>query len=208
MRCFERQPGESSRAFEVYKFYRDLGPGRFIDLAYRISTGHQEGPKRAPGRWKSWAREHDWVGRVQAMEDHHEMIRCEALEQHEQRRATYLAARVEALREQNFLNEERAAALTTKFLDRAEQLLDELPLVRHTTVREGENGKPAICKVEPASKNAIADIERLHRIATRNEPTKVDTRTYDFESMSDQELERIAAGEDPARVLRCRKGGA
>ena len=71
--------------------------------------------------------------------------------------------RTEVLREQNLLNEERAAALAAKFLERAEKLLDELPLVRETTVREGKDGKPAIYKMEPATKDAVADVSRLHK---------------------------------------------
>ena len=201
MRCFERQPGETSRDFEAYKLYRDLGAGRSIDLAYRISTGHQEGPKRAPGCWKQWAREHDWVGRVQAMQDHHEIIRREAIELHELNRAADQARRVEALRELNLANEERAATLAAKFLNRAEKLLDELPLVRETTVREGEDGKPAIYKIEPATKNAVADAERLHKIATRSAPPKVDVREWDLSTATDEQLDRIIAGEDPAKVL-------
>lgn len=52
-----------------------------------------------------------------------------------------------------------------------------------------------------ATKNAVADAVRLHKIATRSEPARMDTRTYDFDSMTDEQLERIAAGEDPVRVL-------
>ena len=135
------------------------------------------------------------------MQDHHEMIRHEAIELHELNRAADQARRVEALRELNLANEERAATLAAKFLDRAEKLLDELPLVRETTVREGEDGKPAIYKIEPATKNAVADAERLHKIATRSAPPKVDVREWDLSTATDEQLDRIIAGEDPAKVL-------
>jgi hypothetical protein len=135
------------------------------------------------------------------MQDHHEIIRREAIELHELNRAADQARRVDALRELNLANEERAATLAAMFLDRAEKLLDELPLVRETTVREGEDGKPAIYKIEPATKNAVADAERLHKIATRSAPPKVDVREWDLSAATDEQLDRIIAGEDPAKVL-------
>jgi hypothetical protein len=128
------------------------------------------------------------------------MIRREAVEQYERSQATDLAVRTEALREQNFANEERAAALTAKYLDRVEKLLDELSLVEKT-VEAIENGVPVSYKLMPATKNAVADAQKLHKIATRNDPSKVDVRELDLSTATDEQLDRLAAGEDPTRVL-------
>jgi hypothetical protein len=202
MRCFERQPGEGTKAFEAYKVFRDLGSGRTLrEVATALyGEGYREGTRRVPGRIKKWSTDFDWVGRVQAMEDHHEMIRRDAVEQHERSQATDRAARVEALRELNLANEERAAALTATLLDRVDQLLDELPLVTKTVVAV-ENGVPVTYVMQPATKNAVLDAARLHKIATRNELAKVDLKTYDLTKATDEQLDRIIAGEDPAKVL-------
>jgi len=93
MRFYERQPGESTRAWEAFKTYRDLGEGRSIDAAYRLFGGHQGSKKRASGRWRKWCVEHDWVDRARAYDDYHEIIRREAIEVHERKRATNKAAR-------------------------------------------------------------------------------------------------------------------
>lgn len=130
-------------------------------------------------------------------------IRLEAVEMHKLREADDTAERVKALREQNLQNEERAAKVEAKYLDYAERLIDELPLVRQVTVREGEDGKPAIYQIEPATKDAVLDAARLHKIATRSEPSRVDMRVrdYDLSRATDEQLRRIAGGEDPERVL-------
>ena len=161
MRAYERQAGESAKAFEAYKQFRDAGPGRTLRKAAETYYGSTANLRQI----QEWSRKFDWVARARQRDDYIDMIRCRAVEEQQQARAADLAARESALREQNLLNEEQAARVEAKFLDYAERLIDELPLVRQVTVREGEDGKPAIYQVEPATKDAVLDAERLVELA-------------------------------------------
>lgn len=203
MRAWTPEPGESPKAYQAFAIYRDLGPSRSIDRAYEVYSGQQGSKKRASGRFTKWSTDHDWVERAREFDMRDEEIRREAVELHALNRAADRAKRMEALREENLSNEERAARVEKKFIERAEKLIDELPLIRQVTVREAspEDGKPAIYQIEPATKNAVLDAARLHKIATRSEPPKVDMRTYDLTRATEAQLQRIADGEDPARVL-------
>lgn len=69
---WERQRGESARAFHAFVHYRDLGPKRSRDAAYaehrRECGGHREGtvgaPSEAPGRWTGWSSRWVWTDRA------------------------------------------------------------------------------------------------------------------------------------------------
>lgn len=204
MRAFEQQPKESDVAFACYKVFRDLGPGRTLREAaaiYYERPEYREHTRSVPSQVKKWSARFDWPERAREADARDEEIRREAVELAELNRAADRAKRIEALREENLLNEERAARVEAKFIERAEKLVDELPLVRQVTVREGEDGKPAVYRIEPATKNAVLDAARLHKIATRSEPSKVDLRTYDLSKATEDQLQRMAGGEDPAEVL-------
>lgn len=67
-----QQPGEGDTAFAAFVIYRDLGPGRTLDAAYRAHaglSGAQEGTKRAPGGWKRWYSQHNWRARAEAYDN-------------------------------------------------------------------------------------------------------------------------------------------
>lgn len=69
---WERQRGESAKAFHAFVHYRDLGPKRSRDAAYaehvRECGGHREGtvgaPPEAPGRWTGWSSRWGWTDRA------------------------------------------------------------------------------------------------------------------------------------------------
>lgn len=68
---WERQPGETTRAWEAFKLYRDMAPAeRSMDGAYHLTlTEPQKAAKsrhKAPGAWKDWAIDHDWKQRAAA----------------------------------------------------------------------------------------------------------------------------------------------
>ena len=69
---WERQEGESSKAFAAFCAFRDLGPKRTILAAYVIYSGAQNGGKgsKAPGFIGKWARDNEWHDRVQAFDKH------------------------------------------------------------------------------------------------------------------------------------------
>ena len=63
---WERQQGESSRAFRAFIHYRDLGPDRrSLNAAYAVARETQE-ELRAPGCWYEWSAAFRWVERAAA----------------------------------------------------------------------------------------------------------------------------------------------
>jgi hypothetical protein len=175
MRAFEQQNDESDVAFAAYKVFRDLGPGRTlreVAAIYYDRPAYRERTRSVPSQVKKWSARFDWPGRARQRDEYVDSIKLAAVEEHELSKAADQAKRVEALREENLTNEERAASIEKKYLDCAERLIDELPLIKKSTVRE-EEGKPAVYIIEPATKNPVLDAQRLHKIATRSEPTKI-----------------------------------
>src|SRR6266851_4992508 len=69
----ERLPGESGRAFRAFCFYRDLGPDRSLDKAWKSFLDSNPGkPRRATrrdGHWSDWCRRFKWVERSDAHDD-------------------------------------------------------------------------------------------------------------------------------------------
>lgn len=172
MRAFERQERESTPAFEAFKTYRDLGAARSLDVAYRLHTGRQESTKRASGRWRKWSLVHDWVDRARAYDDYQEMIRREAIEEHERTKGVEKAEREARI-------QERVQALKERFIQRLEQMLDA-PL-------QGDKWN------YNAVSKALEVLEGRHQ--------RIDIRKMNLDHLSDEDLERIAGGEDPIQVL-------
>jgi hypothetical protein len=70
---WERQRGESAKAFHAFTHYRNLGPKRSRDAAYvqhvQECGGHRAGTekapsKEAPGVWTNWSTRYVWVDRA------------------------------------------------------------------------------------------------------------------------------------------------
>ncbi len=183
--AWTRRPGETATAYAAFCTYRDLGPARSLDGAYRQHTGPQKGPKRASGNWKRWHRDHAWKNRAEAYDA--------------------------------YLDEEKRQAEAQKWRQRGEDLVEEqykiavamLEKVRQTVEQTGEDGRPTHVIIEPvrwtfgtAARLAQVAVE-LGRLATRL-PTNNEQAVHfkiDPAKLSDQQLERIIAGEDPAVVV-------
>lgn len=188
MRALERQPGESARAFEGFKIYRDLGPGRSVDRAYELYAGRRLGGRRAPGRFQLWSRQHDWRDRAEAYDAWLEMVGREAIEDHERHKAQDLASRRDRLRRKNLEAEEAAADQLARILDH----IEATPLTRQRSTRTDEDGRNIEVTIEPvltASFDLVA--ARLHRIATRSEPAKIAPTDPTGESEYGQSAEDI-----------------
>jgi len=68
---WDRQEGETSKAYAAFVAYLELGPERSIDAAFR----QQNGSRKAAGRpfwWHRWSSKWSWVARAEAF-DHHEL---------------------------------------------------------------------------------------------------------------------------------------
>src|SRR5437660_1461972 len=78
---YERQPGESDRAFAAFCCYRDLGPKRSLDEVGKRLYGGQSGRKRAAtGRVQEWSSNWQWRERVAAWDAHLDQQTREAQE--------------------------------------------------------------------------------------------------------------------------------
>jgi hypothetical protein len=81
---WEPLPGESSKAYQAFCLYRDLGPGRSLDQASRDyhrrpdepGSGNQRKP-RASGTIRGWALRWNWPGRAQAWDRELERVHYE-----------------------------------------------------------------------------------------------------------------------------------
>src|SRR5438093_1551937 len=78
---YERQPGESDRAFAVSCCCRDLGPKRSLDeVGKRLYRGQSGRKQAAPGRVQDWSAKWRWRERVAACAPHLERQNREAQE--------------------------------------------------------------------------------------------------------------------------------
>lgn len=188
MRFYERQGAESPAAFRAFVTYRDLGPERSLDAAYRLHNGCQESRKRASGRWKEWAKKYDWVARVQAFDDYHAMLKAVAIEEYEREQGGDQAAREAAIQQQLLEAKER-------LLDRITEMLD-FPLERVRV--EHKDGKE-IHHHYPAKWSYHSLIKAVEVLDTGAQ--KIDVRRVNFDNLTDEQLERIANGENLLQVL-------
>lgn len=72
---WERQPGESSKAYAAFCVYRDLGPERSLEKALQNLS-----KKRAKWQLWQWSSKHNWVARCQAYDDYIERRKREEKE--------------------------------------------------------------------------------------------------------------------------------
>lgn len=93
---WERRRGESARAYAAFCVYRDLGPGRSLNLAYgewRRALGFTGDTAKAAGYWAGWSSGFEWVARAAAYDEHLEALRRaareDALARLEQRRLDF-----------------------------------------------------------------------------------------------------------------------
>lgn len=66
---WERQSGETARAYAAFLRFRDLGPGRSLAAAYRAATGRQQAGEPS-GQWRGWHAAHAWRARAEAWDAH------------------------------------------------------------------------------------------------------------------------------------------
>jgi hypothetical protein len=138
--AWERQPGESDKAYAAFATYRDLGPERSL----RAVAEHLYGVRAGYGvrTVEKWSSRHGWVDRVIALEARDEMVRREAVERHMSSKAHDFASRQAALLERMLGQAEKAA-------DNADEML-KWPLAEQRILKEGELGEDVTVIVMPA----------------------------------------------------------
>lgn len=70
----ERLPQESPRAYRAFCIYRDMGPDRRLDQAWKRFRAASDptkdrGSARRPGNWADWSQKYHWVERAKAYDD-------------------------------------------------------------------------------------------------------------------------------------------
>lgn len=141
MRAFERQQGETQKAYLAFQKYLELGPERTLALASDAVYGRSKnGVRKKPvGQVDKWSRQFDWHQRAQAWDDTLQMARLEAVEQAERDRIKTFAERERHL-------DDEILGLKELLVPKLKQMA-EFPLARTTT--ESKDGKE-ITNIYPA----------------------------------------------------------
>ncbi len=175
MLAWERQEAESSRAYEAFSLYRDMGSGRSL-----AKVGQSLG--KSVKLMERWSVEHSWVDRVEALEARDEMLRREAVEEHVQAGAEDRARREAALLD-------RGLGVREKAMDMAEKMVG-WPLARQEVVRAGPDGEDATYVFMPAgwSKNTAVSMFNMALGNARAEGAPADEMEFDFDGWDEDDL--------------------
>jgi hypothetical protein len=168
---WDRQPGESAKAYQAFCLYRDLGPGRSLDQASRAYHQRQRGQgdgahaghkSRASGTIRAWAERWHWSARASASD--------RELEEAKRRQ------QVAAVQEMAERHAKEAVMLQGKAVERLRQLRPEELKPREVL-------------------SFLIDAAKLERLA-RGEPTErvaEEHRFPDVKDLTDDELAAIVA---------------
>lgn len=180
MRAFERQDGESTKAFDAFKVYRDLGHERTLAKTAEIYYGASKNLSQIG----VWSRRFSWVERAQSWDDWHEMIRRDAVEDHLRAQAKDHGRREAALLE-------RALGVREAAMDQAEKML-QWPLSKQRVVNEGEDGEQVVYEFAPAGWSKATAVQ-LFGMALGNATPEVvdDALLQDFRELSEEELQSL-----------------
>lgn len=185
-RYWERQPGETPKAYLAFQAYRDMGLGNRSVRRCAKQLGYTA--HTAIARWMF---KHDWVERVQAYDDFLDMERRSAVEDNERRRAIEIA-------ERNRVVDEGYTEVRELMLQKALAIW-KWPLERVEHVETYEDGRPKITILRPARWSFNTGVNIAERLDPS--PERTFEMTVDLSKATDEQLERIANGEDPTRVL-------
>jgi len=194
MRVWERQEGESAKAYEAFAAYRDLGPDRSLPAAYRQRYGKKPAAGGVPGYFLAWSSAHRWVERCRLYDAHLEEQALAELEG-------------EWIQRRNRVRDTEWS-ISERLMERLEGMLEH-PLTEEVVEEDDEDGlrvttiKPSRWTLNTA--RLIAEsISKLQRLATgqatsRNELTGPDggpisiqqEETLDLSDLTDDELATI-----------------
>jgi hypothetical protein len=86
---------DTIKSFKAFCVFRDLGPARSIEAAYRIYNENKARTKQAPGHFKLWAANNNWDARAAAFDGENDRIN---LEKHRQNNAAEHDLEIENVR--------------------------------------------------------------------------------------------------------------
>jgi hypothetical protein len=171
-----RRKRESSRAFQAFGYFRDLGPSRSLDKAwqhfcYDQSRNHTA---RHPGQWGKWSQVHNWVVRA---ETHDDLIDEEKRDAADERRRRLHEARVLFAEEQQ---EETQKIVRT--LNRVVERMAETPLIEFKKRVEEGPGKGGMTTAKSLDALGLTKV-----LEARNEALKLATAGFDVKELPPEE---------------------
>jgi hypothetical protein len=184
LRIFDREPEESTKAFEAWTIYRDLGAQRSLQKTADLYYGSRSNVRQL----QRWSSRFNWVERARASDVEREMLRRSAVEE-------YLTSQAEdhAEREGRI-----AEILLTVREEAAKQALSMVrwPLSEQRIVQEDEDGNEITVIVTPSkwSKNSAIGMARLAAGALpgltpmREDSDEADAE-WDFSTLSEEEIQ-------------------
>ena len=193
---WERQKGETEKQFAGFCAYRDAGSGRQIAAVYR-QVYSKPNAKQAAGFFSKWAIGNNWDERAAAYDDHMESVLQLQREKALGGKALEWLERMDAHREKMFETIDRLMA-------RAEQML-ATPLF-DTKIVKTDAGEQI--HMYPNDNWAPRDVTKylttadaLMRISAMA-PTQIIEHRYtvDWDSLTEEQEDRIADGENPYDV--------
>ena len=190
---WEKRKSESPQAYAAFNAFLDLGTERTVVDAYRRHTRKPQ-VRQASGRWNKWSRDFEWETRASAYDAHLKQVEMRALEQARIKRALELERRRIQAEDMMW---EKFQALSAK----VDQML-KIPILE-TTIEGGKTIiKPARWTFSTLA-NLIAVMCKLGQLAMEAADSAAAEAmiNIDWESLSDEQLDRIARGESPLRVL-------
>ena len=160
LEAWEQQEGETAKAYEAFCAYRDMGPRRAVDEAYRETAEKRQknGSEKAPRHWWEWAADNDWKRRAEAYDAHLELT---ARKGREEAHTAEIVAYRERCRKAAIQTGEMALAVLMKAGQRLKTLEPEQiePHVLPAYLR-------AAASVMEASLNAEAEAVGVRRLET------------------------------------------
>jgi hypothetical protein len=184
VRIFDRDPNESTKAFEAWSIYRDLGTQRSLKKTAELYYGTAANVRQL----ERWSSRFNWVERARASDVEQEMLRRSAVEE-------YLASQAENRVER----EGRIAELLLTVREgAAQQALSMVrwPLSEQRILQEDEDGNEITVIVTPSkwSKNTAIGMARLAAgalpgLTPMREDSDEGDAEWDFSTLSEAEIQ-------------------
>lgn len=198
MTPWQRLPDENMRWYARFEAYRLAGPNRSILSTYNAELAREGKEKRGnlPSSWSTAANKFNWAARAEAW-DIQEQSRITA-----EREAYLRSLSSEFDAKYRYLYEEAVKAWLKSLEDSVIETQEAIEgsdgngqRLKVSTRREGQSGNPALLA------QAGAMIKAIREMFGVDASTKTINYNYDLSNATDDQLRRIAAGDDPAEVL-------
>lgn len=177
---WDRQPGESPRAFEAFGIYARMGAARSNAAAAR-----QLG--KTTTLLNQWSAKHQWVKRAEAWDGHLNSITNEAMENAREALEDARAAKAAVWEERKQKQIEDDYKLGLLFLKRAKQIAS-MPVVEKTRTRDGLTIKyEAVSTLKLRDAGSIAQVGRQLVWDAINEGAPDEADDFDAENATPEQ---------------------